>query len=172
MVRDEERDGGSEPAMSKRDPNSLVGTVIGVLTLLLVMCVVVIVALVNRPAGALNVPKGYQLVHITVTEYGIHAPAALPKGNYEVVLTNHGSIPHELVMWSTKSSATALPRRQDGSVDEESDTLESVLDSGSALGPRETRILYAELTSAGHYVLVCNLPAHYRLGMHADLTVH
>jgi uncharacterized cupredoxin-like copper-binding protein len=74
-------------------------------------------------------------------------------------------------MWSTKDSATALPVRKDGSVDEESDTLEGVLDSGSSLRPHETRILYADLTTAGHYVLVCNLPDHYRLGMRADLTV-
>jgi uncharacterized cupredoxin-like copper-binding protein len=46
-----------------------------------------------------------------------------------------------------------------------------VLDSGSSLQPGETRILFADLTATGHYALVYNLPAHYRLGMHAHLTV-
>jgi uncharacterized cupredoxin-like copper-binding protein len=157
--------------MSKRDPNSLTGTVIGVMTLLLVLSVVFIVALVNRPAGALNVPKGYDVMHVTVDDYAVHAPTAVAPGKYVVVLVNHGSIPHELVMWQTKRPADALPRRKDGSVDEESAALEGVLDSGSSLAPGETRILFADLTATGHYALVCNLPAHYRLGMHADLTV-
>jgi uncharacterized cupredoxin-like copper-binding protein len=160
----------SGETMSKRDPNSLTGTIIGVLGLLLVLAVVMIVALVHRPAGALNVPKGYASMHVTVTDYAIQAPSSVPAGKYEVVLVNHGTIPHELVMWNTKRPADALPRRADGSVDEESASLESVLDSGSSLQPGETRVLFADLTTAGHYALVCNLPSHYKLGMHADLT--
>jgi uncharacterized cupredoxin-like copper-binding protein len=157
--------------MSKRDPNSLTGTIIVVMSVLLLLGVVFIVALVNRPAGALNVPKGYDLTHVTVDDYAIHAPSSLPRGKYEVVLVNHGSVAHELVMWQTKRPADALPRRKDGAVDEESAALEGVLDSGSALQPGETRILFADLTTAGHYALVCNLPGHYRLGMHEDLSV-
>jgi uncharacterized cupredoxin-like copper-binding protein len=158
--------------MSKRDPNGLTGTIISVLSLLLVVALVLIVAMARRPAGALNVPKGYAVLHVTVTDYAIQAPSSLPADKYEVVLENHGAVPHELVMWSTKSPATALPRQKDGSVDEESPALESVLDSGSSLQPGETRVMFADLTAAGHYAMVCNLPAHYRLGMHADLTVH
>jgi uncharacterized cupredoxin-like copper-binding protein len=156
--------------VSKRDPNSLSGTVIGVLSLLLVLAVVLIVALARRPAGALNVPHGYGVIHVTESDYAIRAPSSLPTGRYEVVLVNDGSVPHELVMWATKRAANALPLGKDGDVDEESAVLDSVLDSGSSLQPGETRILFADLTAAGHYALVCNLPRHYRLGMHADLT--
>jgi len=158
--------------MSKRDANSLTGTIIGVLSLLLVVALVLIIAMARRPAGAFNVPKGYAVMHVTATDYAIQAPSSLPADKYEVVLVNHGSVPHELVMWSTQSSAAALPREKDGSVDEESAVLDSVMDSGSSLQPGETRVMFADLTAAGHYALVCNLPAHYRLGMHADLTVH
>jgi uncharacterized cupredoxin-like copper-binding protein len=140
------------------------------MSLLLVLSLVMIVALARRPAGALNVPKGYAVMHVTVNDYAVQAPSSVPVGKYEVVLVNRGSIPHELVVWSTKRPADALPRRHDGSVDEESPALESVLDSGSSLQPGETRVLFADLTAAGHYALVCNLPSHYRLGMHADLT--
>jgi uncharacterized cupredoxin-like copper-binding protein len=156
--------------MSKRDPNSLTGTIIGVMSVLLVLSVVFIVALVKRPAHALDVPKGYAVMHVTVDDYAISAPSAVPTGRYVVELVNHGSVPHELVMWQTKRPADALPRRKDGDVDEESAALEGVLDSGSSLQPGETRILFADLTNAGHYALVCNLPDHYRLGMHADVT--
>ena len=57
--------------MSKRDPNSLTGTIIVVMSVLLLLGVVFIVALVNRPAGALNVPKGYDLTHVTVDDYAM-----------------------------------------------------------------------------------------------------
>ena len=160
-----------EPKRRTPESSSLVGTTFGVTLVLLGVAVAIIVALLMRPAGALNVPKGYAVVHVSETDYAIQAPSSLPRGNYEFVLANRGSVPHELVMWSTNAAAATLPLRKDGTVDEESSQLDSVLDSGSALAPGETRILYADLTAPGHYALVCNLPAHYRLGMHADLTV-
>jgi uncharacterized cupredoxin-like copper-binding protein len=156
---------------SERDPNSLTATITGVLTLLLVLSVVFIVALVKHPAHALDIPKGYAVMHVTVDDYAIRAPSSMPTGKYVVVLVNHGTVPHELVMWQTKRPADALPRGKDGDVDEESASLEGVLDSGSSLQPGETRILFADLTNPGHYALVCNLPDHYRRGMHEDLTV-
>jgi len=158
--------------MSGLERSSLLKTIFVVLIMLVVLASALIVDLARRPAGALNVPKGYAVAQVTVTDYAIQAPASLPKGDYEFVLTNRGSVPHELVMWATKASASALPLRKDGSVDEESDLLDSVLDSGSSLVPGETRILFADLTEAGHYALVCNLPMHYRLGMRQDLNVH
>jgi uncharacterized cupredoxin-like copper-binding protein len=74
-------------------------------------------------------------------------------------------------MFQTKDRADALPLRKDGSVDEESDALTSVLDSGGSLDPGESRVLFADLTTPGHYAMVCNLPKHYHLGMHLDLEV-
>jgi hypothetical protein len=157
--------------MRKNNSNSVTGSVVAVLILLLCMSIALIANLLTRPAGALNVPKGYRTVNITLRDYAIEGPPSLPRGNYEFVAVNHGTGPHELVMWSTRDKAAALPLRKSGDVNEESSALESTVDSGSALAPGETRILYADLTTAGHYALVCNLPAHYRLGMHLDLAV-
>ena len=55
-------------------------------------------------------------------------------------------------------------------VNEDAPALNSVLDSGSSLRPGETRLLATTL-APGHYVLVCNLPGHFRAGMHVDVTV-
>jgi uncharacterized cupredoxin-like copper-binding protein len=59
---------------------------------------------------------------------------------------------------------------QERFLDEESPAIEGVMDSGSSLAPGETRVLGANL-DPGSYVIVCNLPAHFRLGMHQTITV-
>ena len=157
--------------MAKRDPDSLMGTLVWVLLAFLFMAGVIIAGLLVRPSGALNLPKGDRVAHVSLSDYAIHGPSSLPAGKYEFVITNQGGIAHELVIFGTKSPGAALPLRKDGSVDEEADTLTSVLDSGSSLNPGETRVVFADLMSPGHYAMVCNLPNHYRLGMHTDLTV-
>jgi uncharacterized cupredoxin-like copper-binding protein len=158
--------------MAQRNENSLLPTLLGVSTLMLAVATMLIAALAMRPAGGITVPKGYHVVHVTLAEWSVTgAPPTLTAGNYEFVITNHGAIPHELVMWATNAPANALPRRADGSVNEDASTLSSVLDTGSSLMPGETRIVFADLTARGHYAMACNLPTHYHEGMHADLTV-
>jgi uncharacterized cupredoxin-like copper-binding protein len=57
-------------------------------------------------------------------------------------------------------------------VNEESPQLTSVADSGDALKPGATQSFNTDNLSPGHYVAVCNLPGHYRLGMKLNITVH
>jgi uncharacterized cupredoxin-like copper-binding protein len=158
--------------MRQRKDHGVLPTLLGVTTIMLVLAIVVIADLAMRPAGAMTVPKGYHLVRVSLAEWSVTgAPDTLPAGNYEFVITNHGSIPHELVMWATKYRADALPRRADGSINEDSSALGSVLDTGSSLMPGETRIVFGDLTAPGHYAMACNLPTHYHAGMRADVTV-
>jgi uncharacterized cupredoxin-like copper-binding protein len=156
----------------RADFNAMKGTFLGVACMLLVVAGLIIAVLAGRPSHALAVPSGYHTVTVTLSDYHIAGPTSLPAGKYEFVLTNKGRAPHELVMFQTKDQANALPLRKNGSVDEESDALTSALDSGSSLDPGETRILFADLTTPGHYVMVCNLPLHYHLGMSLDLDVN
>jgi uncharacterized cupredoxin-like copper-binding protein len=163
--------GGTE--MAQRTEHGLMSTLLGVSTVMLAVAIMLIAGLAMRPAGGIPVPKGYHVVHVSLAEWSVTgAPTSLPAGDYEFVITNHGTIPHELVMWATKAVANALPRRGDGSINEDSSALNSVLDTGSSLLPGETRVVFADLTAPGHYAMACNLPTHYRLGMRADLTVH
>jgi uncharacterized cupredoxin-like copper-binding protein len=156
--------------MINTNDRSLSHTLLGISSLLLIMAIAMIVALAARPSGGITIPKADRVVHVTLRDYAIAGPSALTPGKYEFVVTNHGTIPHELVMFATKAKATSMPMRKDGDVNEDSSALESVLDSGSSLAPGESRILYAEF-DAGHYVMVCNLAGHYHLGMREDVTV-
>ena len=153
------------------DYDALKGTFLWAACVLLVVAGIIIAVLAGRPSNALAVPAGYHVATVVETNYRIAGPTTLPAGKYEFVVKNRGESAHELVVFQTKDPASALPLRKDGDVDEESDQLTSVLDTGSSLDPGETRIVFADLTVPGHYVMVCNLPQHYRFGMRVDLNV-
>jgi uncharacterized cupredoxin-like copper-binding protein len=62
-----------------------------------------------------------------------------------------------------------LPTNEDGDVDEEGEGVEAIDEVEDIAGGSD-----AELTvnlDAGSYVVICNLPGHYRQGMHAAFTV-
>ena len=157
--------------MNSTNDRSLTNTMLGISGVLLVLATVLIVTLAASPSGGLTIPKADHVVHVSLRDYSIDGPSTLAPGKYEFVVSNNGTVPHELVMFATKASATAMPMGKDGDINEDSSSLESVVDSGSSLAPGESRILYGEF-DAGHYVMVCNLSGHYRLGMREDVTVH
>jgi uncharacterized cupredoxin-like copper-binding protein len=157
-----------------RNPRSATGamlpTLLGVCVAMLVCAALLIAGLAGRPAGGLSVPRGSHVIHVTENEYGIHLSGPIPAGNVVFVVTNTGTIAHELVVFQTKSETAPLPLRKNRELDEESDKISDVMDSGSAMAPGETRLLTATL-DPGTYVAVCNLPAHFQLGMRTPFAV-
>jgi uncharacterized cupredoxin-like copper-binding protein len=150
----------------------MTSTIVVVLAAALLVAALLIFVFAARPSGGLTVPRGSHVVRVDERDFNITAAqTTLPAGNVLFVDTNHGPVAHELVMWQTSAPAADLPLGKDGRVNEDSAALNKVLDSGSSLQPTETRILSVSL-DPGHYVLVCNLPGHYRAGMHVDITVH
>jgi uncharacterized cupredoxin-like copper-binding protein len=109
-------------------------------------------------------------IAVTETNYRIEIPTTLRAGHHTIALTNNGTTGHELLLFRTSLPANALPVDANGNVIEDSPQLDKVLDSGNALKPGGTQSLPVTLTP-GHYAAVCNLPAHYRLGMYVDVTV-
>lgn len=77
---------------------------------------------------------------------------------------NAGVIAHEFVVIRTRRRASRLPKR--GMRASERGRVGKI----RAFGPGRTRTLALRLRR-GHYALICNLPAHYRLGMRRDFTV-
>jgi uncharacterized cupredoxin-like copper-binding protein len=160
------------PAMREKDlSESLLPMTVGVMIVLLALAVFVIVGLAGRPAGGIAIPTGSHVIHVSEVDYKIILPAGpLPAGNDVFVLKNTGTIVHELVMFKTKSANAVVALDKDGALVEDSPEIKDVLDSGSGLQPGETRILGANL-EPGTYILVCNLPGHYKFGMHLNVTV-
>jgi Sulfocyanin (SoxE) domain len=147
----------------RKDPG-LRTTLITVTVLMIAVGIAVVAGLTfYSPASAAH-------VNVSESDYGIRVPTTLRAGRYNLTLTNNGVQPHELLIFRTDLPANALPVDASGDVIEDSPQLHSALDSGAGLGSHKTQALSVTL-QPGHYVAVCNLPTHYRLGMRVDITV-
>jgi len=74
------------------------------------------------------------------------------------------------VVFQTDLAEDQLPVKDDGNeVDEEGEGLTAV-DEQEDIAANSSATLTVDL-QPGTYVVICNLPGHYKLGMHATLTV-
>ena len=93
--------------------------------------------------------------------------ATATPGSVQFSVTNGGTIVHEFVVIDTDAAANSFTVGPDGTVSE--DGL-SVVDEIEDIAVAATESLTVNL-SAGHYVLICNVPGHYAAGMRADFQV-
>ncbi len=110
-------------------------------------------------------------IQASTVEYSVRLPSTLTAGVHTIGFTNDGTLAHEIVLFRTDVPANGLPLDANGDVNEESPLLTNVADSGDALTPGGTKSFKTTALSPGHYVAVCNLPGHYRLGMKLNVTV-
>lgn len=107
-------------------------------------------------------------ITVTLTDNAItlsEPSVAGGKVTFEVV--NKGTAVHSLVLIRTDLSHDKIPAdpKDDARVDEKG----SILSTGQ-LAVAESKSFSRDL-KAGNYVLVCNEPAHYLVGMHVGFTV-
>ena len=109
-------------------------------------------------------------IGVTLSDFKVEpAETSAAAGELTFDVTNDAEQTHEFVIVKTDLAADALPTNEDGDVDEEGEGIEPVneiedITSGS------TQSLTVTL-DAGNYVFLCNLPGHYRQGMHTTFTV-
>jgi uncharacterized cupredoxin-like copper-binding protein len=92
--------------------------------------------------------------------------ASFPAGDMTFGIHNAGPSAHEFVIIRTDDAPDALPV-ENGVIPEDQIDL---VDEAEDIAPGTDTSLDVNL-SAGSYVLVCNLPAHYGAGMRAAFTV-
>jgi uncharacterized cupredoxin-like copper-binding protein len=112
-------------------------------------------------------PLGVTLQTFTITP----SQPSVPAGPVDLTVTNGAPIGHELLIFRTDLAADKLPIGSDGRVDEGGTGIVKVFDSGANVDAGKSTTFHTAL-SAGHYVLVCNLPGHYAGGMHTAFTVN
>jgi uncharacterized cupredoxin-like copper-binding protein len=82
---------------------------------------------------------------------------------------NDAAQTHEFVVFGTDLPEDQLPTDDSGDVDEKGGGLE-VVDEVEDIAAGADATLSVNL-DAGNYVVICNLPGHYRQGMHESFTI-
>jgi uncharacterized cupredoxin-like copper-binding protein len=90
-------------------------------------------------------------------------------GDLTFDVTNDAEQTHEFVIFQTDLAEDALPTNDEGDVDEEGDGI-TLIDEIEDIEAGSDRSLTVSL-DAGNYVFICNVPGHYRQGMHTTFTV-
>jgi uncharacterized cupredoxin-like copper-binding protein/mono/diheme cytochrome c family protein len=111
-------------------------------------------------------PTGGDAFAVAGTEFTITADASIDGGNLAVTFNNVGATPHELVIVRSDLAPDALPVSGATADEGELDVVGRI--DTIAGGQSATRGFNL---SAGSYLLICNIPGHYALGMTTALTV-
>jgi uncharacterized cupredoxin-like copper-binding protein len=120
-----------------------------------------------QPAAATKGPT----VAVNQKDFAISlSSASVSSGQVTFVIHNAGPSPHELKVFRTDLAEDKLPTTSSGDVNETGPGVTRVAATPATTNPGSSQQLSATL-SPGRYVLVCNLPAHYRIGMHTVLVV-
>jgi uncharacterized cupredoxin-like copper-binding protein len=85
-------------------------------------------------------------------------------------ITNQGPTAHEFVVFKTDLDPASLPLSADGTAVNEDGAGVTHIDEKEDIAKDATATLSLTL-QPGKYVLICNLPTHYKLGMRAPFIV-
>ncbi|HKN49079.1 MAG TPA: sulfocyanin-like copper-binding protein, partial [Actinomycetota bacterium] len=146
----------------------------GVATALSVIALIASVVAIGLSASRKSVTASSAVPNIAVVEkdFSIQAtPPTVKSGLVDFTVANAGPSSHEFLIFRADQAPDAFPTGSDGRVDESSDQITKVFDSGDNIAANGSKVFHAALTP-GTYVLVCNLPGHYKAGMHEAFTVH
>ncbi len=107
-------------------------------------------------------------IEVTLSDFAIALSESEAHGDapIEFVIVNEGPSPHDFVVLETDLAADALPV-EGGAVDEDQVNVFGRVEQFNA---GETQKGAFSL-DAGSYVLICNIPGHYQLGMAVAFTV-
>ncbi len=124
--------------------------------------------------GAIRSPAGSvaSTVEIVLAEWAVKLRAGtVAAGEVTFKVSNAGTVPHELVIVRTNLATEALPVSRpvaSGTVDKSLVAVVGRVDRvGSGGETREGTFALA----TGSYVLICDMPAHYELGMRVAFRV-
>ena len=133
---------------------------VGLLGLLAVLAAVVAAVTVATTSDAAS-----KSTKVTLSDFKVSAsPKSVSAGKVSFTAKNAGDMEHELVIVKTSTSASKL-KVSNNRVSEKG-TVGEIEDIAAGKSKTHTFNL-----KKGHYVLLCNIPGHYKAGMRADFTV-
>lgn len=114
-------------------------------------------------------PGGGNTVNAQLADFSITTDvSSVAPGSVTFVAKNNGPSEHEVVVLRTDLAPDALPV-EGGAVDEKAPGMQAIGEI-EEFGAGGTESAALDLT-AGNYVLICNIPAHYEAGMAVALEV-
>ena len=105
-------------------------------------------------------------VAFTLADFEITGPATVAAGSVRIDATNEGAQAHELVIVRSDAATDALPVVDAVVPEDEVDLIGEIEKIPGGEERSSTFVL-----EAGRYLVICNIPAHYQLGMVSELTV-
>ena len=129
----------------------------------------IVAALLIGLTGCGDDDKAEGTIDVTLSDFKIElSDASVPAGEVTFKLDNQGPSLHEFVVFKTDLGLDELPTDDTGDVVENDDfaPLDEIEDIEDGASPE----LKMDL-AAGDYVLICNVPDHFRQGMSVSFTV-
>lgn len=124
-----------------------------------------VVAACAAPVPEADIAKGQ--IRADMREYAMGLTASeVRTGTVTFIARNAGSTAHDLIVLKTDLAPDKLPIDTQTQKAKEDGKLGGV----DQVAPGKNQNLRLELP-AGSYVVICNVPTHYQLGMRAALTV-
>ena len=127
----------------------------------------VALVLVACSASAPEVDASKGQIRVDLKDYTVTLTSTeMRAGTITLLGFNSGGTGHEVVVLKTDLAADKLP------IDPQTQKAKEDGKQGavSEIAPGKTGNLRLDLP-AGRYVVICNVPTHYQLGMHAELKV-
>jgi uncharacterized cupredoxin-like copper-binding protein len=125
----------------------------------------VLAALIAAVALAANSDAASKSTTVTLSDFKVSSsPKSVSAGKVSFNVKNKGDMEHELVIIKTNTRASKL--RVSGSRASDKGEVGEIEDVAAGKSKKHSFNL-----KKGHYVLICNIPGHYKAGMRADFTV-
>jgi len=118
-----------------------------------------------------SAPAGTTALTITMTDFAFTPKSVTaPAGAVKLTAPNAGKAPHELVLVKFAGDPGTLPTTTDGDANEDAFPESDLPGEIGETEPGASGTLTVTLP-AGQYVMLCNVPGHYKAGMYGTLTV-
>jgi len=110
-------------------------------------------------------------VQVTLKDFSMElSDATVPAGEVRLAIANQGANIHEVEVFTLPDGVDPNSLSVTNSVADTDSAGLAVIDEVEDIAPSTSATLPVTL-QPGRYALICNLPTHYQLGMHATLTV-
>jgi uncharacterized cupredoxin-like copper-binding protein len=106
---------------------------------------------------------------IALSEWKVAVASTVKSGTSTFVISNGGTIPHELLVFKSDLAPSAYPTDPAGDIAEDGAGV-TLLSDGDNIDPGGSQTRAVDL-APGTYLFVCNIPGHFTAGMFTVVTV-